>query len=136
MPVMIFMHGNAGNKLEGEFAAGSVLPHGVNLFSFDFSGCGNSEGKWVTLGWKERDDLAAVVTYLVSLNTVSKIGVYGRSMGGACSLMYMADHPDQISCAVIDSSFSEFNSIMDHLAKEQMGLPPALVDMLAMGLKA
>ena len=44
MPCVIYMHGNASNKLEGEFAAGAILPFGVNLFAFDFSGCGNSEG--------------------------------------------------------------------------------------------
>jgi pimeloyl-ACP methyl ester carboxylesterase len=33
----------------------------MDLLSFDFSGCGNSEGQWVTLGWKERDDLRAVL---------------------------------------------------------------------------
>jgi alpha-beta hydrolase superfamily lysophospholipase len=40
MPVVIYMHGNAGCKLEGEELAKYLLPQGINLFAFDFSGCG------------------------------------------------------------------------------------------------
>ena len=63
-PCLIYMHGNAGNKHEGNSMAGAVLPMGIDLFTFDFSGCGNSGGKWVTLGWKEVDDLVAVLNHL------------------------------------------------------------------------
>ena len=55
------MHGNAGNKLEGLGHFETLLPLGINLFSFDFSGCGCSEGEYVTLGWKEKDDLDVIV---------------------------------------------------------------------------
>ena len=58
------MHGNAGNKLEGLEYAPLLLPKGYDLLTFDFSGCGSSEGQWVTLGWKEKDDLHAVLQYL------------------------------------------------------------------------
>ena len=47
------MHGNAGNKHEGESYIPLILPNGMDLVAFDFSGCGNSTGDWVTLGWKE-----------------------------------------------------------------------------------
>jgi alpha/beta superfamily hydrolase len=55
------MHGNAGNKFEGESYVPIVLPNGMDLFAFDFSGCGNSQGDFVTLGWKEQEDLKAVL---------------------------------------------------------------------------
>ncbi len=64
MPVVIYMHGNAGCRLESEAYTSHLLPLGINLFSFDFSGCGRSEGEWVTLGWKERGDLHAVIKHL------------------------------------------------------------------------
>ncbi len=64
MPAIIYMHGNAGNKLEAYEYASMLIDEGINLFSFDFSGCGNSEGEWVTLGWKEKNDLTAVIQYL------------------------------------------------------------------------
>ena len=58
------MHGNAGNKNEGLTIAPHLMPHGIDLLTFDFSGCGNSEGEWVTLGFKEKDDLHAVLQHL------------------------------------------------------------------------
>lgn len=57
MPVVIYMHGNAGCRLEAEAYVPLLLTQGINVFAFDFSGCGQSEGEYVTLGWKERADL-------------------------------------------------------------------------------
>jgi len=86
------------------------------LFTFDFSGCGNSEGEWISLGWNERDDLDVVIKYLKSLGTVSNIAVWGRSMGAATAIMYLADHHDVVSAAILDSSFSNFQSIVNTIA--------------------
>lgn len=33
----------------------------MNVFCFDFAGCGKSEGEFVTLGVKEAEDLKVVV---------------------------------------------------------------------------
>jgi len=57
MPCVIYMHGNAGNKMEGLEYWKILAEQGINLCTFDFSGCGNSEGDWVTLGHKEKFDL-------------------------------------------------------------------------------
>jgi len=63
-PCVIYMHGNAGNKSEGAEYAPAFFGNGIDFFCFDFSGCGNSEGEWVTLGWKEKLDLLGVLDYL------------------------------------------------------------------------
>ena len=64
MPCVIYMHGNASNKTEGLQYAPLLASHGLNLCTFDFSGCGKSQGNWVTLGHKEQDDLKVVIEYL------------------------------------------------------------------------
>ena len=71
------MHGNAGNKMEGNSMAGQILPIGFDLLTFNFSGCGNSQGEWVTLGWKEFDDLSAVLNYLAQKGHTSKVALWG-----------------------------------------------------------
>ena len=38
-----------------------LLPHKIAMFCFDFSGAGKSQGEFISLGWHERDDVAAVV---------------------------------------------------------------------------
>lgn len=66
----------------------SVLCHDATLFAFDFSGCGISEGEYISLGYHERDDVDTVFKYLRERDTVSSIGIWGRSMGAVTALMY------------------------------------------------
>ena len=73
--------------------------------SFDFSGWGNSEGDWVTLGYKEKLDLKAVIDYLQTEKKVTSIGLWGRSMGAVSSILYMSENPNIVKCAVLDSGF-------------------------------
>ncbi len=53
MPCVIYLHGNCSSRIEGQQAAKVLLPMGMTVFTFDFSGCGRSDGEWVTLGYKE-----------------------------------------------------------------------------------
>lgn len=113
MPVVIYMHGNAGCRLEAEAYVHLLLTQGINVFAFDFSGCGQSEGEYVTLGWKERADLQAVINHLHSTGSVSKIGLWGRSMGAATSIMYLADNIDKAHAVVLDSGFATLQDVIN-----------------------
>jgi dipeptidyl aminopeptidase/acylaminoacyl peptidase len=106
MPCVIYMHGNAGNKMEGMSYAEKLLPLGINLCCFDFSGCGNSEGDYVTLGFKEKHDLKSVIEYIYEHKRVSLIGLWGRSMGAVTSIFYEAENPGTVNCMALDSGFS------------------------------
>ena len=86
------MHGNAGNKMEGLSYMDSILELGVNFCAFDFSGCGNSEGEFVTLGHKEKHDLKSVIEFLQENHNDSKVVLSGRSMGATSSLLYMKEN--------------------------------------------
>ena len=77
----------------------------MTVFTFDFAGCGNSEGVYISLGYFEKEDVDCVFKYLRGLGTVSSIGIWGRSMGAVTALMY-ADGNHEIGCIVCDSPFS------------------------------
>jgi hypothetical protein len=47
-----------------------------------------SEGKYVSLGYFEKDDLRVVVDHLRGSGTVSTIAVWGRSMGAVTGILY------------------------------------------------
>ena len=57
LPCVIYLHGNCSSRVESLPSANILLPLNITVFAFDFSGCGHSEGEWVTLGYKEKDDL-------------------------------------------------------------------------------
>jgi alpha/beta superfamily hydrolase len=69
------MHGNCSSRCEATGILKFLLPMNMTLFAFDFSGCGKSEGDYISLGWYEKDDLGAVVKYLRNSGTVSTIGL-------------------------------------------------------------
>jgi alpha-beta hydrolase superfamily lysophospholipase len=60
------------------------------------------------------DDLQAAVNYLRTQKLISRIGLWGRSMGAVTSLRYGAQDPS-IAGMVLDSPFSNLNDLMMEL---------------------
>ena len=50
-------------------------------------------GEYVTLGAFEQQDIETVVTYLRSTNKISRVGLWGRSMGAVSCLFYAQKDP-------------------------------------------
>ncbi len=87
-----------------------LLPYGISLCSFDFSGCGQSEGDYISLGWFEKEDVSCVIKYLrENKKTIDKIGLWGRSMGAVTSIMTIKS--GEIDCVVADSAFYSFRNL-------------------------
>ncbi len=88
-PVIIVCHGFAGSK-EGKGKALEMAQffgeEGINFFLFDFSGVGESEGKFedITLS-RQVKDLEAAIDTMVRRN-VKEIFLMGRSLGGTTVL--------------------------------------------------
>ncbi len=59
------MHGNSSCRMEGLSSLSVVLSTGACLLSFDFSGSGQSDGEYVTLGAFEKDDLQVKFFYVM-----------------------------------------------------------------------
>uniref|UniRef100_A0A0C9RPM6 TSA: Wollemia nobilis Ref_Wollemi_Transcript_28848_2164 transcribed RNA sequence n=1 Tax=Wollemia nobilis TaxID=56998 RepID=A0A0C9RPM6_9CONI len=111
LPCVIYCHGNSGCRADANEAAVILLPSYITVFTLDFSGSGLSEGEHVTLGWREKDDLKAVVRSLREDTQVSLIGLWGRSMGAVTSLLYGAEDPS-IAGMVLDSPFANLVDLM------------------------
>lgn len=91
-PCLVYCHSQSGNRIEGLFLQEFCIENGVGLCLFDFSGCGKSQGEFVTLGWKEMDDLDQLITILTSNYAATQIVLWGRSMGAVTSIMYASRH--------------------------------------------
>ena len=133
-PVVIYLHGNSSSRLEVLPQLSHLLSLGLSVLSFDFAGSGHSEGKYVSLGYHEREDLDSIIKYLRSTNQVSSIALWGRSMGAATALMYASRDPT-ISGMVLDSAFTDLNTLIEEMVergKRQGIAVPNLVLSVAM----
>lgn len=75
------------------FAAAGVLAVGI---AYNLRGA--HQGDFISLGWWEREDLAAVVDHLRRPDsTVSSIALWGRSMGAVTALLHGGRDPS-IGC--------------------------------------
>jgi dipeptidyl aminopeptidase/acylaminoacyl peptidase len=103
----VLTHGYGGNQDEMLPTADALHRAGFSVFTYDLRGTGESTGE-VTFGAREREDLGAVVDYLVSRPDVDqdRIGALGFSMGGATTLMAAASDA-RIKAVVADSAWSD-----------------------------
>ena len=122
LPCVVYLHGNSSSRCEAVSEVKYLLPMNITFFAFDFSGCGKSEGDYISLGWYERDDVECVIEYLRKTNKVSTIGLWGRSMGAVTAIMY-GDRDPSIAGLVLDSAFSSLKVLIEELVKERVSLP-------------
>jgi len=121
MPVVIYLHGNCGCRVDAIECLEGVLGAGMTLVGIDLSGSGKSEGEFITLGWNEREDTWDLIRYLKATGTVSDVLLWGRSMGAVTALL-LASQPDaakHVSGIVLDSPFSDLWVLAIELVKSQ-----------------
>ena len=63
----------------------------MDLALFDFPGCGNSKGDYITYGLTEKYDVDSVLRRLEVEVGYKEFYIWGRSMGAAVAILY-ADH--------------------------------------------
>ena len=127
MPVILYLHGNSSSRLEGIHMLKELLKRDINLFVVDFPGCGLSEGEFISLGYHESHDVQILVDFIEKLPGVGRIGIWGRSMGAATTMIY--SHKDErIKAICMDSPFADFSLLAKELVLKQIKLPGFLID--------
>ena len=127
MPVILYLHGNSSSRLEGMGMLPEILKRDINLFVIDFPGCGQSEGEYISLGYHESHDVKIIVDFINKLPGVGNIGLWGRSMGAATTMIY-AHKDNRIKAIVMDSPFADFNILAKDLVLQQIKLPGFLIE--------
>jgi pimeloyl-ACP methyl ester carboxylesterase len=115
-PLVILMHGNPGWKEEPHLAtlANVLTEAGIAALRFDAPGLGESEGTWAD-DYRASNFITAiydVTEYAQSLKGVTKIGLWGHSMGGMAVLIAASRQPEHYA-AVCGDEPSTGASVMD-----------------------
>ena len=122
MPVILYLHGNSSSRLEGLNNLKLLLNLNINLFVFDFPGCGLSEGEYISLGYHEKNDVKIIMDFVEKLPGVLNIGLWGRSMGAATTMFYAHSDP-RIKAICMDSPFCDFKLLAKELCLKYITLP-------------
>jgi alpha-beta hydrolase superfamily lysophospholipase len=104
---VVIMHGFTGHRL-GELAAFVPwLQPEYNLLQFDFRGHGASGEAPITLGSRERLDVAAAVRFLHGRG-LGPVALMGQSMGASVAILAAPDLP--VAALVADAPFAELRN--------------------------
>ena len=108
---IIVMHGYPADKAN-LLGIAEFIARDFNVILFDFRSFGKSEGKYTTVGYLEKNDLLGAINYLEKEKNMTRIGIYGFSLGGAVALM--ANH-EGIKAIVSDSGYARLSHMVEHM---------------------
>ena len=97
---------------------------GYNVLIPNMRGCGESEGKYIGMGWLDKDDLQVWIKLIVEQNENSEIILHGSSMGAATVLMASGDNlPSNVKAIIADSGYTSVWDIFASEAKKRFNIP-------------
>jgi uncharacterized protein len=108
---LLHLHGNAGCLLSQYQAISPMLDHGFQLFLFDYSGFGFSEGKATKKN--VLIDANATLDYVLSREDVKNLPLvlYGQSLGGHLAAVVASRRQVDIDGVVVEGAFSSHRDI-------------------------
>jgi len=115
---LICLHGYSGRIWGGgpfvkrfhEWGFNALMPHACAH--------GESEDKYVSMGWFDRLDVLAWIDYLNREYDNPRIVLYGGSMGGATVMMTVGEClPENVVCAIADSGYTSAYDVFDMQAR-------------------
>jgi fermentation-respiration switch protein FrsA (DUF1100 family) len=98
--LILVAHGYANARL-GEIHA-LFARHGYGVLAWDFRAHGVSEGSMCTVGYYERIDVETALDFALAQPGMTRIGMWGASMGGIAGLRAAEGRPE-IEALVLDS---------------------------------
>jgi uncharacterized protein len=122
---IIQFHGNAQNISTHFLSLIWVIEHGYNLFTWDYRGYGQSDGKASAAGIY-KDSLAALKKGRELHQGRGAYIVYGQSLGGAVSLRALPDfeYGNDVSLLVHDSAFASYRRVAAKVLQSRWFLWP------------
>ena len=119
-PIILEFHGYKGNCVR-DLAGGLQYDkkEGYNIFAVDHRGHGKSDGRIITFGINERDDVLSWVNFLNKEFNNPTIFIYGISMGGGTVLSASSiKYPDNVKGIIADCPYTSAEEICVKVAKD------------------
>lgn len=118
---IILVHGIRAAKEHFLPLSKMLSDSGYNSVILDLRAHGESEGKYCTYGFYEKQDLSLFIDSILRIDNISSnLGIWGQSLGGAISLQTLAID-SRLKFGIVESTFSDFRTIVHDYIKQRIG---------------
>ena len=113
----LLVHGYGANAFELQAYCEMFLSLGYNILAVDNRGHGKSDGKIISMGYYEKQDLGEWVKFLIKQNNNVQIAIFGISMGGASVCLYSGEKkPKNVKAIVSDCAYSNAYEVVKNIS--------------------
>lgn len=124
---VILLHGVGGSR--GVFLSKCAFLHeaGFDLLLYDQRGTGASDGRQITVGAREVEDVRTAIDHVLRNRGSGPIVLFGHSLGAATVVMAGAED-ERVRAVVDDSGFASVEDLIDTTGRRYTGpIPPAWI---------
>lgn len=122
--VILIVHGYQSNETESLKIAKILYDMGYSTLTIDMRAHGNSEGKYIGMGYFEKYDLLDWINFINTKIPRKKIFLHGTSMGGASVMLAGTLHlPKNVIGIIDDCGYNNAYSIFREELKKRFHLP-------------
>lgn len=122
----VMVHGYQVDKTNMYPIAQRYWHAGYNVLAYDQRGLGESDGEYITMGIKEKQDLISWLEALIHHYPAAEIITHGESMGAA-TVMLASGHPDypreSVHAVIADCGYSGVWEIFASELRQRFNLP-------------
>ena len=120
----IIVHGYRGQAADMSHYALKFHQAGFNVLMPDLKGHGNSEGKYIGMGYSDSKDILKWIDLIIEEDSLAQIVLHGVSMGAATVMCATGlELPINVVCAIEDCGYSNVYDQFEYVAKDIMKLP-------------
>jgi alpha-beta hydrolase superfamily lysophospholipase len=121
-PLVILFHGYGAEKSSLIQTARTFIQLGTSVMIVDFRGSGESSETYTTIGFREADDVAAIMSYSRSTLHHSRTILYGQSMGAVAILRAVSRNGIKPDAVIVEAVFDNMLNTVRNRFKS-MGVP-------------
>jgi uncharacterized protein len=124
---IILLHGVGGSR--GAFLTKCAFLNraGFDLLVYDQRGTGASEGRQITVGAREAEDVSTAIDHVLRTRGHRPVVLFGHSLGAATAVMAAAQD-ERVSAVIDDSGFASVEDLIDTTGRRYTGpIPPAWI---------
>ena len=119
----ILVHGYTGTRKEMLSKAAIFHSWGYSVLTPDNRAHGESEGKYIGMGWLDKDDIKLWIEWIRNKNPNARIVLLGVSMGGAAVMMSSGDMNRNVEAVIDDCGYTSAWDIFSDELRSLYHLP-------------